>query len=275
MKHYGPRLYRALMRVRPAQLADLLKSALGIHRQYLPAKGCVFWADPVSVFGQDLLQDSVYEAPLTHLVEILLRPSDIFIDLGGNEGYFSVLAASLVPQGHVHCIEPQGRLLAVLHENLRINGVTGVTLHRLAITDRDGEMDLFLRPSTNSGASSLFRHWKIGSTKERVPTASLDSFFSGNRLPRARLVKVDCEGAEWLVVQGGQRVLREGLIDFIAMEYHPTICGPEKVRETHTRLVGYGYDLVRARGHCLYHLPSLKRELEPLGELETESFLDA
>jgi predicted methyltransferase len=70
--------------------------------------------DPVWVFGIALLRDGIYEPQMTKLLYTLLRPSDTFLDVGGNEGYFSVIASTLVPDGAVHCIEPQERLHPVL-----------------------------------------------------------------------------------------------------------------------------------------------------------------
>src|ERR1043166_4405466 len=189
-------LHSALMRVRPAQLSDLLKTTLRIRRSIVESKtGQLFWVDPVSILGMHLRNARVHEPQMTQLLLTLLRPSDAFIDIGGNEGYFSVIAASQVRGGAVHCIEPQGRLQGVLQKNFELNGVK-VALHQTAISGHDGELELFLRPSTNTGASSMFRHWKLGSRAERVPSVTLDSFFSRHSIGKVRLLKIDCEGAE-------------------------------------------------------------------------------
>src|ERR1700722_6804635 len=161
-------LYSALLRVRPAQLCDLTKRVLCVQRKCVETRtGHRFWIDPVSILGIHLLRDRTHEARMTTLVQLLLGPSDVFIDIGANEGYFSVIASSQVPNGAVHCIEPQSRLLGILHKNFELNG-SNVILHETAISDQDGRLDLFLRPSTNTGASSMFRHWRLGSRAERV-----------------------------------------------------------------------------------------------------------
>src|SRR5689334_14273446 len=122
-------LYRMLMAVRPAQAADMLKSLLRIRRRNLVTElGYTFHVDPVSVFGNALMDACVYEPGLTRVFCAVLRRGDAVIDLGANEGYFSVLAGSLVgPDGCVHCIEPQSRLQTILRNNLAANCIHNVT----------------------------------------------------------------------------------------------------------------------------------------------------
>ena len=85
--------YAALLRVRPAQLCDVLKKLLRVRRRYVQsATGQTFWLDPVSVLGLHLMSEGLHEPQMCKLFESVLRPGDCVIDVGGNEGYFSVSA---------------------------------------------------------------------------------------------------------------------------------------------------------------------------------------
>lgn len=266
--NYSTKYYQTLLSIRPAQLGNLVKQVLQVKRKHIQTdSGYTFYADPVSVFGFTLLSEGIYESQMTKLLESLLRPSDIFLDIGGNEGYFSVIASSLVHDGKVYCIEPQSRLQSIIAENIRINNSNAIEVYRLAISNQTGEVELFLRPSTNTGASSLFRHWKIGSIKESVPAITLDKFFQQNSINRVRLLKIDCEGAEYLVFEGGKGVIKQKLIEFIALEYHPHICGKDKCNNIHESLCNNGYILTKLHSQCIYHLPSLETDLKHLGAL--------
>jgi FkbM family methyltransferase len=266
--NYSTKYYQTLLSIRPAQLGNLVKQILQVKRKHIKTdSGYTFYADPVSVFGFTLLSEGIYESQMTKLLESLLRPSDIFVDIGGNEGYFSVIASSLVHDGKVYCIEPQSRLQSIIAENVKINNSNAIELYRLAISNQAGEVELFLRPSTNTGASSLFRHWKIGSIKETVPAITLDEFFWQNSINRIRLLKVDCEGAEYLVFGGGKSVIEQKLIEFIALEYHPMICGSDKCSEIHNQLCSSGYILTKVHDQCIYHIPGGETEVQSLGEL--------
>ena len=262
------RFYSILLRIRPAQLGDLLKKCLGVRRRYIQARtGHVFWVDPVSIIGLQLFRERIYEPQMTKLLELVLRPTDVFVDIGGHEGYFSVIASSLVPFGIVHCIEPQTRLQAIIQENIQINRAYRVIVHQTALSSGDGEVRLFLRPSTLSGGESMFRYWNIGFAHENVYATTLDSFFTTNSLERVRLLKVDCEGAEYLLITGARNILKQQAVDFIAMEYHPVICGINKCINTHEELKSARYILTKVRDQCIYHPPGLEKELRPLGEL--------
>jgi FkbM family methyltransferase len=266
-------LYSLLLRVRPAQLGALLKTLLRIRRCYVTTQlGQHFWLDPVSVFGQAVLTKGAYEPILTRIVQGLLSAGDVFVDVGANEGYFSVLAASCVGgAGAVHAIEPQRRLNPVLRHNAEINSAETIAIHNVVLADRVGTAQLFLRPSLNTGSSSIFRHWRFGSKHELVPALTLDEFFRRNSLERVRLIKVDCEGAEHLVVAGGSEVFGRQAIDILALEYHPAICGSQNCERTHERLRAFGLVASRLDGHLLYHRPGLEEPLSRIGNLTTGS----
>jgi FkbM family methyltransferase len=260
-------LHSALMRVRPAQLGDCLKRALRIRRKVVQSgAGHFFFADPVSDLGMPLANSGEYEPQMSKLLVMLLRSSDVFVDIGGHEGYFSVIAASRVVDGMVHCIEPQSRLLPLLQTNFKLNR-SNVVIHQCAASNHDGHADLFLRPSTNTGASSMFRHWKLGSRVERVRCVTLDSLFRDHAIDRVRLMKVDCEGAEPLLVEGAKRVLRERLVEFIAMDYHLSIAGRQACLEAHRQIIDAGYLLSVASGQYIYHLPNGAEALRALGDV--------
>jgi len=261
------RVYELLLRVRPCQLAAALKTCLHIRRRrVLTSTGHTFFVDPVSLFGISLLRDRIYEPQMTKLLYLVLRPSDTFLDVGGNEGYFSVIASTLVPDGAVHCIEPQERLQPVLRRHFEVNGASRAVAHRTALSDRDGRANLFVRPSTNTGASSMFRHWKVGTAAESVPCTTLDAFLMRNIPGQVRLMKVDCEGAESLIVAGAADALKRRRVDFIAMEYHPAICGEARCASIHSALTEAGYCLRTIGGQTIYHLPGLEGDLRRLEE---------
>ncbi len=259
-------VYRGILRVRPAQCAVALKRMLGVRRRYvrLPA-GWLLWVDPASEFGLNVLGDGIYEEPMTRLIQTLLRSRDTFVDVGANEGYFSVLGGLL--GARVHAVEPQSRLQAVIRENARINASAAITLHAFALSDAVGTTRLYLRPDTNTGASSFFPRWRVGRRFEEIPTRRLDEWFAEQRLETVRLLKLDCEGAELLILKGASEVLARRQIEFLSVDFHPAIAGEHASREIDALLRRAGYRLTSAGGMWVYHLPGLEAALRPLGEL--------
>jgi len=260
--------YRRLLSVRPAQLGSVLKKLFCIHRRVVrSSNGNAYWIDPVSVFGIKLLEEGLHEPELPKVLQMLLRKGDTFVDVGGNEGYFSMLAASIVADGIVFCIEPQQRLLPIIERNIQLNSAASVSIHNLAFSDTKGQAELFLRPSTNTGASSFTKHWKWGATIQGVQTITLDEFMASQALQRVRLMKIDCEGAEELVIKGATKCLFNQLFDFISVDYHPQIIGTDACDAIHKQIQAASYQLMKFGGVNIYYRSDVAHDLASLANV--------
>lgn len=217
-------LYRLLLRMRPAVVASLLKRLLRIRRRVLETPDGRFFIDPASNFGYALLTQNRYEPELTHAVKTLLNEGDVFLDLGANEGYFSVLAAARVGRtGTVLCVEPQSRLQPVIFRNLSENNATRVRVFQCAVADADGFAKLSLPPDMNTGHGALFQKTRYRNPTEIVPQQTLNGFLAMLSIGPIRLMKIDVEGFEYEVVLGSRDVFEHGQIEHIALELHPTL----------------------------------------------------
>jgi FkbM family methyltransferase len=219
---FARRLGAALMRVRPAPVAVALKRLLGVQRIEFPTAEGTFWLDPASEFGQRLLTIGSCEPELVATMRRLLRPGDIFADIGANEGYFSVVGARLVGQkGRVLAVEPQLRLQEVLRRNFALNDAADVILVRSAVSDSAGVAQLNLAPSMNTGATSLMRRTRYALERETVPLRTLADIVAQTGLDRIDLLKMDIEGWEYEAILGSPALFTSGAIRAISLELHP------------------------------------------------------
>lgn len=262
--------YALLFKLRPSILTQYVKAALRIKRRSAKTKlGLTLQIDPVSHFGLEVMSTGVYEPDMTDFVNTLLRPGDVFVDAGANEGYFSALGSKRVENGHVFAIEPQSRLIPVITTNAQLNNCVNISIHHLALSDRAGTLQLHLSPDTNSGASSLFRSSKLLDNTEAVDAKTLDQFVRENEIKRIRFMKVDCEGAEKVIVDGALESLKAHKIEFIAVEFHMPILSEAQVWELDALIRSCGYCLTEAgSGIWVYHLPGLETALLPLGAMQ-------
>ena len=226
-------LQRALMRVRPAFLAAGLKKVFGIRRKAVEVKEGVFWIDPVSQFAVSLVAEHGYEPEMGATLRRYLQPGGIFVDIGANEGFFTVQAAKIVgPKGKVLAVEPQGRLQEVIRKNVELNGLTNVTLVRSAVSDRPGEAELHISPSTNTGSTGLSQSTRYRVPHEAVPVNTLEGILDQHGIEKVDLMKMDIEGFEYEALTGAERLLKSGRIRAIALEMHPDLmCGRGKEPE--------------------------------------------
>lgn len=130
------------------------------------------------------------------------RPSagQSVVDVGANAGIYCVYAATQVGRhGRVIAIEPNPAVVARLERNVVANAVDDVcTVIPAAISDRAGAGSLVV--GTNTAISHLA---EPGQSGMRVQVRTLDEVVGGFNLAGIDLMKVDVEGAELAVLQGG------------------------------------------------------------------------
>lgn len=215
---------RCLLRIRPAPLACGLSRLFQLHhRRYLRTPEGLFYINPISTFGYALL-NGAYEPDMSAVLEQHLHNGAVFVDLGANEGFFSVVASRLVgPRGSVIAVEPQSRLQSVLLKNFEINNCYNVRLIRCAIANQTGVTRLMIAPETNTGSSGLFRSTRYRLPSEAVQAFTLEEFFEKVGLDRCDLIKIDVEGAEYDIVTSSTAFLKRGIIRNVAIEFHDAV----------------------------------------------------
>jgi hypothetical protein len=133
------------------------KAAFPLRRQTVDTPIGKFWIDPVSNLGHALRREGTYEPGMRAVLESFLGPGKVFVDLGANEGYFTVLAARLTqPRGRVLAVEPQARLIPIIETNLRINKLDATIIHA-AVSDHRGAVTLHL----------AYRPWQVSRSHRR------------------------------------------------------------------------------------------------------------
>ena len=224
------------MKVRPAPLASLLKKLLRVKRQVVEAKEGKFLIDPVSEFGNELRTTKGYE-PETEAIIRTLKPSDVFVDVGANEAYFTVMAAKRCQR--VIAVEPQPRLQSVIKANLELNDCQNVTVYECVISDQPGELELFLSSDRNTGSTSVKQTTRYPQAKIKVEAKTLPQILNG--VERVDLLKLDVEGAEYDIILGSPDTFKSGIIKRMALEIHPKALKPEQIAEIRTFLNSCGY----------------------------------
>lgn len=162
------------------------------------------------------------------MLHSLLRPGDVFADVGSNVGYYSLLASQLVgPQGHVHALEPAPATYAMLRRNLELNDVGNVTAVPVAAGASDGRAQLFGARPGNTGTSSFRRvsnalvpGGEVGDASTEVEVRALASMLPQAELERLRAVKIDVEGYEAEVLRGLEPIFDSGLRPALIVEIH-------------------------------------------------------
>jgi FkbM family methyltransferase len=215
--------YAFLLRIRPVELAQALKSVLKIRRREYRIGEYLLWLDPVSDLGYRILNQGEYEPEMISVLTACLTSGSIFVDLGTNEGYLSLRASKLVgPKGHVYSIEPQSRLWPVIIKNLLLNRATNYTLIPYAVSEAEGNIDMVIYPSINTGASSAVRTLRTSRFEtERCAALPLSDIIDRFNIPAIDLMKIDIEGFELNALRSLGRYLAQGVVKRFIIEVHP------------------------------------------------------
>jgi FkbM family methyltransferase len=173
----------------------------------------------------DFIQRSIFFAGYieyreTRFVQSVLRPGDCFVDVGANIGWFTLLAASLVgPTGRVVSFEPANVIREQLAKNVSLNRLQQVTIEPFGLSDVNGFAELVAGPPGNLGHTSFLPdHDALGRDRERVPIIRFSEYCKDHALDHVRLMKVDVEGYEQLVLRGMEDMLRPEFVESLLIE---------------------------------------------------------
>jgi len=134
-----------------------------------------------------------------------LESGDIFVDIGANIGYYTILAARLIGiDGKVFAIEPVPQTLKVLRFNIKLNGLRNVMVFDKAGWRARAKLKLKI-PMSEFGSASYFRR---GSLEVNVDAIPLDEVLNCTNRLEIKLIKIDVEGAEYEVLKGLTETLK-------------------------------------------------------------------
>lgn len=184
-----------------------------------------------------------------------LKPGCVFVDIGANEGFFSIIGAKLVGlTGTVIAVEPQSRLKSVLLSNCDYNDVHTIRHLAIAISDYTGFAEMHISPDTNPGSTAMWRSTRYRLPTERVETLTLAELLDRENIGYAELVKMDIEGAEYEAILGSRDLFRNGRVRALALELHPSAIrsrglDPDAI---HSFLINAGYELDKRFSNLVY-----------------------
>ncbi|MGA4840550.1 FkbM family methyltransferase [Streptomyces sp. G45] len=185
--------------------------------------GARFAVDTRDLIQRYLYVFGVWEPHLSRWLRGRLLPGDVFVDVGANIGYLSVLASRLVgPSGRVVAVEASPAFHRHVLRHRELNGCANLRAVNAAVSDRRRTLTFVLASTHNMGANSVVP-WD-GPVASRFETEALPlpDLLEPDELTRARVIKVDVEGAEGGVIRGLAPVLDQLRPDVeIAIEVTP------------------------------------------------------
>lgn len=168
-----------------------------------------------------------------HIINGMLKRyienSKYVVDVGANIGCHAVSYAGFNPDIKIWAFEPQEKLYNILTKNVQINKYNDrITLYKNGLGHRNMTCNMAgletadkdtLRGGCNKGGLG------IGKGGEEIMVTTLDSY----ELPGLDFIKIDVEGAEGLVIKGGEKTISK---------YKPIICFEHNYQRIDPSVVG-------------------------------------
>jgi FkbM family methyltransferase len=167
----------------------------------------------------EIVSDGTWEPLETELIRRLLPSYDVFLDVGANIGWYTLVAAlTMRGRGTIHAFEPDPRNFAVLEANVTLNRLNNVCLHQVAVADRCGYGQL-MRDGGNMGDHRLDADLPDRGPGLSVPVTTLDALFP---TPAPFLLKADTQGSEPAILSGMRGMIERQRYDVaMVLEFWP------------------------------------------------------
>lgn len=147
-----------------------------------------------------------------------ISKNDIVVDIGAHIGDFSIFSC-INGASKVIAIEPDLTSYEDLCKNISNNKIKCILPVNIAVSDAKGNASFYI--NENNGGNSFYKI-KKDSLKITVKTISLDDIFIKFKIKNIDFLKIDCEGAEGLIIKNTKLITWKN-ISKIALEYHNNV----------------------------------------------------
>ena len=168
-----------------------------------------------------------YEPLISILFLKILTSEDIFIDIGANIGYYSLICSKACKI--VHSFEPIKENYDILKDNIKLNNIENIIINNTAISNENKILMNF-----TYGTSKICQDGNIN-----VCGINLDNYIKEKNISKIKLIKIDVEGYEISVLETMKIILQNNIVDYIMCEV---------VSTTYNKIIeifkNYGYNKI-------------------------------
>jgi FkbM family methyltransferase len=156
-----------------------------------------------------------------HFIQRYVKDDSIVFDVGANIGIYTLWLSQYVGnRGRMIAFEPDPQNHQRCAENLRRNGLGAVRLEQAALSDRSGTLQFSVGEDTEN---HLIPQNAVAAACTFVEATTLDEYCERNGITNIDFMKIDVEGAELMVLQGGARLLGDSRIGVIQLELNDAL----------------------------------------------------
>lgn len=194
------------------------------------------------------LSRSRWESNTIKFITTKIKPGDILLDVGAYIGPYTILFSQLASNsGKVYAFEPNPVAYGTLAQNIKTNRIENVQIEWLAVSNRIGKTKLFIKEVGDT--LSFIEHTSRNESNWRhieVCTTTLDDYCEKNSIvPNG--IKIDVEGAEGLIFNGGWRTIEEHK-PWVLLEFHRIFLNEHEIRNLWAQILNKAEKIIYLDG---------------------------
>jgi len=176
---------------------------------------CISYINPKYIFFFKL-NNMIYEYPLPIIMATIVKEGDIVVDIGANQGSYTVFLSRLVGQkGKVYAFEPDPRNFFILKHRTR--KLKNVVIERIAVGNKKSKVKFYVDKFMST--STIHKDVTFSPiTCLEVDMVCLDDYFQDLK-GNIALIKMDVQGSEPLVIDGMKNLIKK--VKVLIFEFWP------------------------------------------------------
>jgi len=149
------------------------------------------------------------DEPAQQLLYKMVQPGMVIIDIGANIGATALNFAKKVSDGKVFSFEPSPYNYQKASKNISLNSFSNITLINQGLGNEKTTAFLYNVNPNNRGMQRLLNVEGENTAYEKtaVEIDTLDCSMQKFSIPKPSLIKIDVEGFEYKVIQGGKETI--------------------------------------------------------------------
>lgn len=197
---------------------------------------------PNDAITQHIKSGREWEPHFNTIVNLFINSGDYVIDCGANFGYNSVLMGKKIGvEGRIYSIEPQSIIYQQLNGNLILNNIFNSVTYKNVLSNKENQTVELQNVDLSAGWVNI-GDTSVGQGGEKVVSITLDSM----ELSRVDFIKIDVQGYEYFVLEGGNKLIFENKPDiFIEIENHLIEKFGISDQMIYDKLKSFGYDIYK------------------------------
>lgn len=168
----------------------------------------------------DYINSGNWEPYTFNIFDYFISKDDVVFDLGCWYGVTSLYLANLATK--VYAIDPDPVCFEEITKNLTLNPDINTKIHpfQLAISNKSETIKLFAREKYGASSSSILQRNRDEKKSVDVNTISLLEFITQEKITQVDFIKMDIEGAEFLILPTLKEFLEQSNYPTLYVSFH-------------------------------------------------------